>query len=996
MKDHKEKRKGNKGFAAISGYFTTQGVKKADLVLAGAAIILLLVCWRLYTPVSEVFTKTTDILYGYSAKQDAQGLYYVVDNSHDRLICFDAGGDIRYTMSSPSNEEEGSLYIDDFALADGLVYLSASEWDGIRLSREVIAAYQEGKFVRTIVARDYSGIVVNKHRFHGVTVTDGILSFAETEENAIVLHRLNLSDGKETTQRVFFSNAFNAVSDSVFSGDAAYVMSKNGTITAFEGENRTVFYSTQWEGEEERVPYRMALAQDGLPCFLDIYRCEAVKVDPSSEEVEVLAADVASLTMNFTADKEGILFADDDGVHLERDGETITWLTLSKTTLQIVLQTVWFIVMLLFCLTAAVLVIRAFFNAIKRKYTFMQTISFWIVGTVAVVAFSLCAMLLNSFSDIYLNRLKDQIENDALIVAGQIPEGSISRIKKAEDFDGEAYHTLCDLMEEVFPFDLEINQSLYCNILQLSDDGENAYAVAYLDQSIGTYFPLYGEDADGVRQIYQSHGGNTVIWDYIQDESGSYLAVKVPVYEYGNVVGAVMVGSDTYMIDNMMTSMRTKILLSIAVIMMLIWLLVSEIIAWFNNSEKFATNVAAGRTDALPGHLIRLLVFLVFACYNMTATFLPVWILRNSDIFPASSRDFMASLPITVNIFVIGIMSLLASSGVRRLGLVKVLTLSTACSLCGNLLMFLIPSYFTAFIGLVIDGVGVGLITNATYIVLTYVKNEEDQQWGFSIYNTAYLAGMNFGMLLGSLLAVILGQRPVFIGVAGVWLVLMLMGNLLLRQLKNIISAGSTEEAESGASGVSFGRFLFDKPVISFIVLFQNPYIVFNSFAFYFVPLFCGNMGYDETVASMLIMLYSEIAVLSSGKLTDRITTKLGNRSMYAAMITNIAALMIYAFTQNLIGVLVALALLGTAAAYGKPMQQTWFLKQKQVQRYGEDRAMGVYNFTENIGESVGPIVFGQLMAMTPLFGALTIFCGAMLAVGSGHYMLNRKELKEL
>jgi predicted MFS family arabinose efflux permease len=307
--------------------------------------------------------------------------------------------------------------------------------------------------------------------------------------------------------------------------------------------------------------------------------------------------------------------------------------------------------------------------------------------------------------------------------------------------------------------------------------------------------------------------------------------------------------------------------------------------------------------------------------------------------------------------------------------------------------MFLFPSYLAIFIGLSIDGVGVGLITNATYVLLTYIKDEVNQQWGFTVYNAAYLSGINFGMLLGSLLAVAIGQRSVFLIVASIWLCLMLIGNLMLRQLAGLLAGEAQESAEE--AGISFGRFLFNKPVASFIVLVQNPYIVFNSFVFYFVPLFCGNMGYDETIVSILIMLYSEVAALTGDALTKRVTRALGNKGMYAAYLTNIAAVMVFALTRNMLGVVLALLMMGTAAAYGKTMQQTWFLKQKPVRRYGEDRAMGVYNFTENIGESLGPIVFARLMAQRPLLGAVSAFCGGVTALGAGHFVLNRKELTE-
>ena len=142
--------------------------------------------------------------------------------------------------------------------------------------------------------------------------------------------------------------------------------------------------------------------------------------------------------------------------------------------------------------------------------------------------------------------------------------------------------------------------------------------------------------------------------------------------------------------------------------------------------------------------------------------------------------------------------------------------------------MFLFPSYFTIFIGLFIDGIGVGLITNAIYIFLTYIKNEDDQQLGFTLYNKAYLSGINFGMLGGSTLAVLLGQRTVFAVIALIWLGLMLMGTLLVNELQGLLSYDNN--SKSTQESIPIGKFLINKPVMSFIVLIQNPYIIFNSF----------------------------------------------------------------------------------------------------------------------------------------------------------------------
>jgi len=983
-------------------YFKNPEISAVDLILTAIAIVMLIFCWKFSMPISDVFTKTVDITYGYNAKQDEQGMYYVVDDGHSRLLCFGADSNIQYILANLEDEEGGSLYIDDFIVKDGMTYLSASVWNGMLLDKEVIAVFQGKQYIRTIVERNYSDMHVNKHRFYGISIRDGILSYAECEDNAIVLHHVSLENGEEHTQRLFFDNAFNAVSDCAFDQNKVYIMEKNGVITEVENEERTVVYTTTWNGEKDRVPYRLAIDGNGDVCFTDIYRKQAVKINTEEQTSTELLTDTFSQAINFGLDGETILHLEDDGLWISRESESSNYLTLSKSRQQMTMQTIWTVAAVVFLLVLLVLLIRIIIISTKHEHTHAQVLSSWVTGTVAIVSVILCGILINNFSTIYRERFMNQIENSALILANQIPEGTLSQINSAEDFDNDAYRTLCDTMEAVFPADVEFNRQLYCNIMRLSDDGESAYAIAYLDQSIGTYFPLDDVETAEVIQAYSSENNGASIWNAdITDVSGSFVSIKVPIYQFGTICGVVSVGSETYTIQEIINRLKIQILFSAAVILVLIWLTISEIMAWISNKERYKIRITAGDAEAMPGHLIRLLVFAVFACYNLSATFLSVWILRNSGMFPESSQEFMASLPLTVNIFVSGMMSLVTAPILQHFGMKQILTFSTACSLSGNLLIFLFPSYITIFIGLLFDGIGVGLITNAIYVLLTYIRNEDDQQWGFTLYNTSYLSGMNFGMLGGAALAVILGQRAVFSIVAALWLVLMIMGNLLVRQLQGILSpeeakTGQESTASEESQSISTGRFLLNRPVLSFIVLFQNPYIVFNSFIFYYVPLFCEKMGYDETIASLLIMLYSEVAVLTGDMLTKLMTQKLGNFGMYVAYIINIAAMMVFALTQNVAGVIMALLLMGIADAFGKTVQQTWFLKQKLAEQYGEDKAMGIYNFSGNIGASVGPIIFASLMASSALLRTISIFCGAVLGMGGGHMLLNRKKLREI
>ena len=552
-------------------------------------------------------------------------------------------------------------------------------------------------------------------------------------------------------------------------------------------------------------------------------------------------------------------------------------------------------------------------------------------------------------------------------------------------------------MENNLPAEQEFYSQIYCNIQRMDLEQDKGYAIAYLDRSIGVYFPLDEFETDGVRRVYET--GAPVWDDESSDVSGTYLAVKVPILGDGDrVVGVVSVGVDISVINETLNAMQNRVILSVIVIAMLLWVVAAESMSYILAGDSKSKKKADGEEQTFPAQLIRMLVFLVFSAYNLSSTFLPVYVLRNSELFHGELRNLAASLPLTVNIFALGIMSLFCAGLVRRAGMRRIMIWGAAFALCGNLLLLLIPHYFAIFLGLLLDGIGEGLIMNALYVILTYIRNEEDRRNGFSIYNAAYLSGVNFGMLGGSLLAVAFGQRPVFLVSVLTWGLLMGLGLYLVRNLEGMLTeelsaeGGTEDREEEQKEAASALQFISDKAVLSFILLIQNPYIVFNSFVFYLVPLYCSARGYEETIVSILIMLYSQIAVLSGDYLTEHVSARFGDRAMYVALLMNVAAVLLFALTGSMDGLIFALMILGFSAAFGKPVQQSYFLDRKAAVRYGEDRSIGVYNFTENIGESLGPIVFSRLT------GAAVRGYMTFLAVVTGccglHFMMNSKGMK--
>ena len=963
-------------------YFLSHKIRPLDAVFVVLAALFTVVYGLYRVPFSEATVRTQELTLGYLARESG-GDFYALDDGHSRLIRFDTDGNILFQIKDPSDNGESVFYIDDFLVDGESVYLSVSEWNGMLLDRELIVRYnQNAEYQETVTDRDYTrGEYINKHRFYGLCMCEGELTFAECLDNCIYIHR------GEKIDILSCENAFNAVSDIVFDGKTPVVLLKNGEILRYEEETPRKVYSTGWPGEEERIPFRMAV-HSGYVYMTDIRGNCVVEIDSASQTVRTVYENIDSQTVSFSDTGHMLLFAS-DGLHVVSPEGEQHYLVLQKSIKTLMQQRLFLVdcgflvIVLIILLIRIVALRRAHRHSGQGSFGLLLVITALIVGT--VISF----VLLSSFRNTYLDKIREQLKSTAFITATSIDWEDLGRVRQASDFGGEAYTRLCDTMERIFPMNVDFFRTTYCNILRLDENHEYGWGLAYLDQSIGVYFPLDEVETAEVQEVYRTA---ELVWnDAVADVTGTYLSVKVPVQDSeGHVVGAVAVGADTFVVDEMLDSMQRSVLLSIVVIILLLWVMSTELAAFSSNTAAYEQALKEKGKKAIPNHMIRIMIFAVFAAFNMVSSFLPVFILRRSTQIPEGIRDLAASFPMAINIFVMGIMSLFCASAVRKLGIRRVFILSTAFSLCGNLILRFLPGYGAILLGLLLDGMGVGLITNTIYVMLTFLPDEDSRQGALSIYNTASLSGINFGMIMGGLLAVWAGQRNVFLIVSSIWLFMMALGVHLSRTLESVLVPADLSMEEEKLNARQFVR---NKAVWSFFALVQNPYILFNSFAFFFVPIFCEGIGYNEAIVSILLMLYSEVAVLLGDYMTEKMDHVLGQRAIYLAMALNIGALAVFAFNWNINGLVIALLLLGLSASFGKPLQQTWYLRQKPVIRYGEDRAMGVYNFSENIGESLGPIVFSRLM--TGAASTIVAFLGVVTALSGIHLVMNRREVEK-
>lgn len=970
----------------LNKYLFLKKFNKADIFLIFLVMILAVFGFTFRMPFKDAVQSKIKITLGYCAKSISDNTFCVLDNEHTRVICFNQEGDIRFTIEKPSDEKGDLSYIDDFAITEKGIYVSASQWDGMALAREAILFFNlNGEYIKTIRDCDYSSNRINKHRFYGISEYEGVVQYVECQSDSILIGE----------REIPYSNAFNAVSDAVFVGSTAYILDKNGTIREYtDGKsNGKEVFSLSTEEKYDIVPYKLAVDRKGNLYFTNIKKEEIRLVDTEKGTSSKVSDSLGSLTVGISNSGKFLLL-DGSGLHVfDENNDEKVYSELNKTGKEIAFQIIWLIALAALILLVFIMAFRLFRLLSQIKFSPPTILGFWVFGTVAVVSVILCSLLMNSFAANYRSKLVEQLECTAYMIANQIDPEDIEGIEETGGFGGTAYNRLCEIMEDSFSADIEFYDQIYCNVLRLDTDGETGYAVAYLDQSIGSYFPLSDIETKELQKVYET--GKIVRNDEVADISGNYLSVKVPVFNVnGQVCGVVAVGAENYIVDEILQTLVKKIWFSIAIILMIVWLVSVEVFSFANNYSVYKKEKEAGN-PIFPAHTIRLLIFMVFAAYNMTAAFLPVYLLRQSDSFTGKMKEIAGAFPITINLFLIGIMSLFCARLVRRFGLRKIMIVSAACSLLGNSVIYFFSGFYPALLGLILDGIGVGLITNAVYVMVTYIKEEENRTWGLRIYNGAYLSGINFGMLVGSVLAVNVGQRMVFGIVAAVWSILAILTWCMIRNVVPMSENTDKRGEEPEKRCISFRKFIFQRTVLGFIILIQNPYIIFGSFIFYYVPIFCDVNGLNETICSILIMLYSQVAVLGTDFFTKTITKIGRNSGIYLCLAINIAALLLFATMPGIGTMTVSLILMGISSAFGKPVQQNYYLSLESTQKYGEDKAMGIYNFTENIGESAGPMIFGRMMGSDRFGISSIIFCGVIGVLTAIHYWISKKEKKD-
>ncbi len=973
-------------------------IHKADVVVILLLLLVLLGIGRWKDWYGLLPSSFVEVVNPYLARSDSQGNTYVIDNERSRILKLNQEGEVEYFLQSNLQDADTFWYAEDLAAGeDGTIYVLDASWDdtGSAVDREGILVYDaEGNYQETLLEISYEERV-EKHRLFALALAEDALYYVNSDTDGFSLFKISL-DGGETEEVAFYAyeDAFNLIQDYEVDPytETVYAIDKRGRILKGSENELVQLYDTAEDPDYEGVTtfYRLAVDTEQNLYITDIRQNRILRFreGEGSPEVYMQEGEVLSVTTAVRLDGSTELgLCIDDGILMRNltSEEELSGTAFAKTGGYLLRETLYQVCAVIALLCGVWFLVRLIVLVSGIKLSNIQKIGLLTGGTAAIVALIIATQLLSQFASVYREELMNRLYILANTASGMVDGNSLEQIGSSEDYMGEEYQELMEALQLALNQEDPSVQGVYCNVLRY-EDGQG-FAIAYLDNSIGTYYPRGEEESQELAQIYET---GEMLQNYgTMDETGSYIYVSVPVFsDEGQVTGVIEIGSTSEVITNQVNEMRNSIVIILVVVILIVMFLFGEILSYFDLRDQYKKKEQEKRRKGMPMHLLRLSIFVTYMAFNIASSFLAVYAAGFVTDDLGLPRELAASLPITLNMVFVGITSLFCAGLLRRFSFRTVAAVSGLISMAGDSLLFLGHSYSLLLLGLILNGTGVGLITNSISMFIAGSDEDEVKQNGFSIFNAGSLSGVNVGMMVGASLAGALGQRTVFLCSALSWLLVAVLFLLMGKHMSSFKEEQETEKKRTGA-------FLASRGVVPYMLLIQFPYVIINSFVFYYVPIYGDAKGFSENVVCLLLMLNSLCSVYLSVSVTNFVSRRLGQGSIYLSSILSLAALLLFGFDDSVRTMIIVLLVLGIAASFGTSVRQIYFSKLPGVPQYGEESAMGIYSFMDNIGESAGPMLFGSIMSASQTLPGLAAFATVSAAMNGLYAAIFRKNKKQ-
>lgn len=378
---------------------------------------------------------------------------------------------------------------------------------------------------------------------------------------------------------------------------------------------------------------------------------------------------------------------------------------------------------------------------------------------------------------------------------------------------------------------------------------------------------------------------------------------------------------------------------------------------------------------------IRPALFLVIFSESFSVSFFPMYVDQLYKPLPWVSKDLVIGLPISIFMFFWAMSLPFGGAWSERIGRRKPFFIGAITTGIGLVLTGLAGNIYELLVWRSITAVGYGIVYITCQGYVTDNTTPQNRTRGMAMFLSSFFSGSLCGAAIGGILADRIGFRATFFVSSSLSIISAIFAYYFLRDYK-IADANAKNKIRFSHFKLllSNGRFLT-------LTLFSAipAKICLTGFLYYIVPLYLKSLGNSQSAIGRVLMCYGISMVLISPAIA-KLADILGNRKRFVivgGIVSGIALFMVH-YTQNTLGVLFSVALLGSAHAVGVSSQLTMITEVcKDIgDKIGLGTVIGIFRLMERIGNITGPLISGFLIAIYGFPVAIAII-GVTTFIGS-------------
>lgn len=941
--------------------------KKLALILGAACLLLAALCWVFRPLFTDAPFSTAYAFDGPSGVFPGEsGRLYIIDQGKKTVLITDGQGKLLRSIDCGTDGDSGPYYASLVAEgADGSIYVADTRYagQGTRISQERIFRYDaDGENGTCIYLIDYEAIEQEAPLQYGNILSlreeNGALVFTRKTDNGLAVCQLDLASGRLQSAGYDLPGQYISDADAepgtlrpIFTNRLGQVCTvTDGATEVLLDEGRT---SWMLCAEEGRI-YYSDIAANAVLCY---------DLETGREEIVLEAPDI----LYGVQTAGGRLYTTDYmGYYMLEDGEAsyVDALTYSQPLLRCALWAALFLGGLL-AVTVAYLLLAPALHRPKSELFQRMAI---------VLGVSLCMGCLVGYitiTQMVSNQkatVMEQLNLFCDILVENTDTEALANIDSLADYKGEDFNQVKEPLDALTRMGYENGMYYYYAIY--STDGEIIYTIMDFEETLPARYPVYAYGEEGYTEVLAE--GESVEFGGDVSSYGSWAFVLKPIRDAAGTPIAIMeVGTNLDDLDSQIQELVKEVALTILSMAVVLLMIIVEIIFYAEHRERKRKNLALpGLAAQFP---LRLLIFLAYLVDCMQDAF--VSILANQLYTPILGipQSVGAALPLSAQVFAAAVMAFLGGGLSRKAGVKKTLVGGFLLEITGCLLCGAGGTYFSLLGGKAVIGMGLGLIIVSLNAIAARGEDEAESAKAFTDISAGTLAGVTAGAGVGSIILSFGHYSMVYFAGAAILLIGLAL-SFSGRDYKEVAVAKAKEE-------VGFFRFLFNRQVITFLLLMLLPFLMGLSFREYFFPIYAAELGMSETMIGRLYLICGLLVIYAGPQLTGKLIARLGGKWTVAlASGLIIAAPLLYAAIPTLATTIVGVLLLSVAISFGYAAQSTYYSELPSVEHYGGGRAMGIYSLFENIGQTIGPMIYGLAMMLGYRSG-LGLIGGAMLAL---------------